>query len=133
MRKWMKVFVLCMWALIVFVIGNTMPCANQQDECPVFEQTASQEQIVSEDSSYDIQRCINHLLSSRYVDFWQHSVVGHSGNSYDFKFMLRAFSVFLLHQTDYQLHKLYKLTHSTHPRMSGGVDYYIYTLERILI
>lgn len=133
MRKWMNVFVLCMWTLIVFSIGHTMSYANQPEESPVFEHTASREQVVSENSSFDIQHSLDYLLSSRYIDFWSHTVISHSGSSYDFKSVLRVVSVFLLHYTDYQLHKLYNLTYSTHPRMYGGVDYYIYTLERILI
>lgn len=135
MRKWMKIFVLCLWTLTLFVIGNTMSYTNRTVELPVLEHenTVSQEQVIAQDASYDIQRCINHLLSSRYADLLQQSVVGHSNNVNDFKFVLRTVHALLLRQTDNQLHKLYKLTHSTHPYMRGSVDYYIYTLERILI
>lgn len=134
MRQWMKVFVLCIWTLMIFAVGNTVLHANRTVDYSVSGNAVScQECVYSQNTSNDIERCLNYLLSSRYIDLLQHSILSHSGNSYDFKFVLRTVSTFLLHQTDYQLHKLYKLTHSTHPYMRGCIDYYIYTLERILI
>jgi hypothetical protein len=135
MRKWMKVFVLCLWTLTICVIGNTMSCMNQGAGGMelVKESVVSQEQVVAQDTSHDIQSCINYLLSSRYADLLQHSSVYHSGSTNDFKFLLRSINVLLFRQTDSLFNKLYKLTHSTHPYMGGSIDYYIYTLERILI
>lgn len=135
MRKWMKVFVLCLWTLTICVIGNTMSCMNQTTGSMelVKESVVFQEQIVAQDTSHDIQSCINYLLSSRYADLLQQPSVFHTGSTNDFKFLLRTINVLLFRQTDSQFSKLYKLTHSTHPYMGGSIDYYIYTLERILI
>lgn len=128
MRQWIKVFILCIFTLMTFAVGNAVWHTDDTTDCPVSENEA--ECVYAPHTSNDIERGIDYILSSCYVDLLQHTVVSHSGSV---KFLPRSFSVSPLHKTDCHLHKLHKLTYSTHPYLYGGIDYYIYTLERILI
>lgn len=131
MDKWIKTVTVIFFFLITSVIGSIFYTlqenAENQETTPNKEVT---EQVTASHSETDI--LINFLLNSDYADI-PASLAFHNGSSNDMKSVLHCTILSLSHHSEYGMYKKMLLRKNKGLPACKRIDYYIYTLEKILI
>lgn len=131
MDKWIKTITVIFFFLITQVIGSAFytlseEIANQE----IIPDSKMTEQVTASHSETDI--LINFLLNSDNADI-PVSLAFHSGSNNDMKWALRCTILPLGHHSGYGMYKnMLRGKYNGLPACKR-IDYYIYTLEKILI
>lgn len=125
-----KIFVLLILSFVVACIGDLMTSEKKHERCGGARICVSYDACIHS-SENNIHRTINHILESCFADI--PSQVLCNSSSYDSKYSLKATYIVLDYLTNVNLDIFSKYSSSLYILAPRGVDYYIYTLKRILI
>lgn len=130
MNMKIKIFVLLILSFVIVCIGDMMTPERRQDKSESVSICLSYDACIHS-SENNIHRTINYILENSFADI--PSQVLCNSSSYDSKSALKATHIILDYLSNFNFGNSSKIPSSLYVLVSRGVDYYVYTLKRILI
>lgn len=140
MIYWLRIIFVCVLSLFAFqgISEEISPVCNTNACTEIIFPTSENNDIIFLESTSDnyLIRTINHILKSRYADLSASicAIVSSSKDNNDNKYILHFSSTLLKGGKSDKYHRIYSQTQrNSHYLVHLPKDYYIYTLERIVI
>lgn len=140
MIYWLRIIFVCVMSLFVFqgISEEISPVCNTSACTEIIFSANEKKDIIFVDSTSDnyLIRTINHILKSRYADLSASicAIVAGSKDNNDNKYTIHLSGTLLKCNNSDKYHRIYSQIHRySHNLVHSPKDYYIYTLEKIVI